>query len=148
MPFISHRFLSTLVVLALTLSITAPAVATIDVYAFDSEQQEQQFRGLTKDLRCPKCQNQSISDSDAPIAQDMRAQVADMVREGHTDEEVVTYFVDRYGDFVSYKPPVKAETILLWLLPIIAVLWGIWLVIRLIRKAASLPQEDEQEQQQ
>lgn len=125
--------------LALVLTLLPFAHASIDVYEFQSAQQEQQFRDLTKALRCPKCQNQAISDSDAQIAQDMRAEVADMVRAGHSEKEVVGFFVERYGDYVSYDPPLKPETVILWVLPIFALLWGIWLIVGLVKRAASLP---------
>lgn len=100
------------------------ALAAIDVYQFDTEEQETRFRVLTEELRCPKCQNQSIADSDAGIAQDMRERVARMIREGHDDQAIVDYFVDRYGDFVSYRPPVNAQTLVLWLGPAILLLLG------------------------
>lgn len=130
---------SLMVVLAFVFVTLSCAHASIDVYEFQSAQQEQQFRDLTKALRCPKCQNQAISDSDAQIAQDMRAEVADMVRAGHSEKEVVGFFVERYGDYVSYDPPLKPETVILWVLPIFALLWGIWLIVGLVKRAASLP---------
>lgn len=118
------------------------AGAAIDVYQFESEADEQRFRELIKELRCPKCQNQAISDSDAEIAHDMRAQVADMIQRGQSDDEIVDYFVQRYGDFVSYEPPFRADTLLLWLLPVVALGGGLILVVYLVRRAAELPPED------
>ena len=94
--------------IVLLLMLSMPAFAAIDVYQFDNEQQEQRFRILSEELRCPKCQNQSIADSDAGIAQDMRTRVHTMILEGKSDEDIVDYFVSRYGDFVSYRPPVNA----------------------------------------
>ena len=72
------------------------------------------IRTLVQELRCPKCQNQNIADSDAPIAMDLRAQVHRQLGEGKTDEQIIDYLVSRYGDFVLYKPPVTARTLLLW----------------------------------
>lgn len=110
------------------------SLAAIDVYQFDTETQEQRFHVLVEQLRCPKCQNQSISDSDADIARDMRAQVANMIREGRTDDEIVDFFTQRYGDFVNYKPPLQPETVLLWLGPGVIFLLGVMLVIMQIRR--------------
>ena len=110
-----------------------PAVQ--DIYQFDSVIDEQRFRELLVQLRCPKCQNQAISDSDAPIAQDMRQQVAEMIRAGRSDEEIVDYFVQRYGDFVSYHPPLTPQTMILWLAPLMAMGGGLILVLFQIRRA-------------
>jgi cytochrome c-type biogenesis protein CcmH len=110
-----------------------PAVQ--DIYQFDSVAEEQRFRELLVQLRCPKCQNQAISDSDAPIAQDMRQQVAEMIRAGRSDEEIVDYFVQRYGDFVSYHPPLTPQTMILWLAPLMAMAGGLLLVVLQIRRA-------------
>lgn len=110
-----------------------PAVQ--DIYQFGSVTDEQRFRELLVQLRCPKCQNQAISDSDAPIAQDMRQQVAEMIRAGRSDEEIVDYFVQRYGDFVSYHPPLTPQTMILWLAPLMAMAGGLLLVVLQIRRA-------------
>lgn len=110
-----------------------PAVQ--DIYQFDSGVEEQRFRELLVQLRCPKCQNQAIADSDAPIAQDMRQQVAEMIRAGRSDEEIVDYFVQRYGDFVSYHPPLTPQTMILWLAPLMAMAGGLVLVVLQIRRA-------------
>ncbi len=110
-----------------------PAVQ--DIYQFDSGVEEQRFRELLVQLRCPKCQNQAIADSDAPIAQDMRQQVAEMIRAGHSDDEIVDYFVQRYGDFVSYHPPLTPQTMILWLAPLMAMAGGLLLVVFQIRRA-------------
>lgn len=112
--------------------------AVIDVYQFESVDNEQRFRGLIEQLRCPKCQNQSISDSDADIAQDMRAQVANMIRDGRSDDEIVGYFTERYGDFVNYKPPVTPQTLILWVGPLLIFFVGLILVVVQIRRAKAI----------
>ncbi|WP_235901769.1 cytochrome c-type biogenesis protein [Alcanivorax sediminis] len=119
------------------------ALAAIDVYQFDSPQQEDRFHRLTEELRCPKCQNQSIADSDADLARDMRDRVHGMIVEGKSDDEIVGYFVSRYGDFVSYRPPVNARTSVLWLIPLLMLLGGGVLIVRLLRKASA--QADQQD---
>lgn len=129
----------------LLLLLSLPAWAAIDVYQFDNEQQELRFRALTEQLRCPKCQNQSIADSDAGIAMDMRARVHSMILAGNSDEEIVGYFVERYGEFVSYRPPVNAQTAILWLLPLLMLGGGAVLIAVLLRRASARADEDEGE---
>ncbi|AMN49115.1 cytochrome c-type biogenesis protein [Psychrobacter sp. P2G3] len=102
-------------VLACLLSMTA--YAAIDVYDFDSVQQEAQYRGLIEELRCPKCQNQNLAGSDAPIAQDLKQKVYDSVKDGRSDAEIRSYMQERYGDFITYKPPVRPSTWILWFFP-------------------------------
>lgn len=91
--------------------------AAIDVYDFDSPQQEAQYRGLIEELRCPKCQNQNLAGSDAPIAQDLKQKTYDLIKEGRSDGEIRNYMQERYGDFISYKPPVRPSTWILWFFP-------------------------------
>ncbi|MBU5616434.1 cytochrome c-type biogenesis protein CcmH [Psychrobacter sp. TAE2020] len=102
-------------VLATIMSMTANAA--IDVYDFDSIQQEAQYRGLIEELRCPKCQNQNLAGSDAPIAQDLKQKTYDLIKEGRSDGEIRNYMQERYGDFISYKPPVRPSTWILWFFP-------------------------------
>ncbi|MBO1531777.1 cytochrome c-type biogenesis protein CcmH [Psychrobacter sp. F1192] len=101
--------------LACLLSISSHAA--IDVYDFDSERQEAQYRGLIEELRCPKCQNQNLASSDAPIAQDLKQRTYDLVKDGRSDTEIRNYMQERYGDFISYKPPVRPSTWVLWFFP-------------------------------
>lgn len=103
------------VILAGLLSVSA--FAAIDVYDFDSVQQEAQYRGLIEELRCPKCQNQNLAGSDAPIAQDLKQKTYDLVKDGRSDGEIRDYMQERYGDFISYKPPVRPSTWILWFFP-------------------------------
>ncbi|MBQ25490.1 cytochrome c-type biogenesis protein [Alcanivorax sp.] len=133
--------------IVLLLMLAMPAFAAIDVYQFDNEQQEQRFRILSEELRCPKCQNQSIADSDAGIAQDMRTRVHTMILEGKSDEDIVDYFVSRYGDFVSYRPPVNAGTSILWLGPILLLLGGAVLIVILLRNASRKAAADDEASQ-
>lgn len=103
--------------LMVAMLISIPAQAAIDVYEFDSPQQEAQYRGLIEELRCPKCQNQNLAGSDAPIAQDLKQKTYDLVKDGRTDGEIRNYMQDRYGDFISYRPPVRPSTWILWFFP-------------------------------
>ncbi|MGY3932222.1 cytochrome c heme lyase subunit CcmL [Aeromonas encheleia] len=105
------------------------ARAAIDVYSFDSDAQEQTFRELTKELRCPKCQNQDIADSNAGLAKDLRDKTYQMVREGKDKQEVVDYMVARYGNFILYDPPMMASTLILWLGPLLVIVIGATTVV-------------------
>ncbi|WP_294033574.1 cytochrome c-type biogenesis protein [uncultured Moraxella sp.] len=103
--------------LLLGMSISTMAMASIDIYEFDSPQQEAQYRGLIEEFRCPKCQNQNLAGSDAPIAQDLKQKTYEMVKDGRSDTEIRNYMFERYGDFISYKPPVRPSTWILWFFP-------------------------------
>jgi cytochrome c-type biogenesis protein CcmH len=93
--------------------------------AFDSPEQEERYDRLVNELRCLVCQNQTIADSNADLAKDLRRQTLEMLRQGKSDEEILTFMTDRYGDFVLYRPPVKPTTWLLWGAPMILLLIGI-----------------------
>ena len=90
------------------------AWASIDVLNFTSPDQEKEYQQLTQELRCPQCQNNNIADSNATIAVDMRAKVFELLQEGKSKQQVVDYMVQRYGNFVTYDPPLTAATIMLW----------------------------------
>ncbi|EKL1672978.1 cytochrome c-type biogenesis protein CcmH [Salmonella enterica] len=123
------RLLPGMVMLMLVLVISGSARATTDVMPFKDEAQEQQFRQLTEQLRCPKCQNNSIADSNAMIATDMRRRVYDLMQEGKSRQEIIDYMVARYGNFVTYDPPLTPLTVLLWVLPLAAIVAGGWIIV-------------------
>ncbi|HHE0474254.1 TPA: cytochrome c-type biogenesis protein [Vibrio parahaemolyticus] len=118
---------------ALTFSLAAHAA--IEVYEFDNLEQEQQFKELGHTLRCPKCQNNTISDSNAELAQDLRHKVYEMTKEGKSKEEIVDYMIARYGNFVTYNPPFTMSTAILWLGPLAVVLGGFGLIVLRSRKS-------------
>ncbi|MBC6439292.1 MAG: cytochrome c-type biogenesis protein CcmH [Rhodospirillales bacterium] len=97
---------------------------------------EERARALSIDLRCLVCQNQSIDDSDAPLARDLRVLLRDRLVAGDSDEEAIAYIVDRYGDYVLLNPPFKATTLLLWFAPALALIAGVVLVFRTTRRKA------------
>ena len=105
-------------ILLMTLLLAGGARAAIDAYEFRDEAERARYRTLVEELRCPKCQNQNIADSNAPIAMDLRREIFRMLEENKSNDEIVEYLVDRYGDFVRYKPPVNAKTLLLWYGPV------------------------------
>ncbi|HDS1149610.1 TPA: cytochrome c-type biogenesis protein CcmH [Pluralibacter gergoviae] len=123
------------------------AAAAIDTWQFKDEAQEQQFRTLTEELRCPKCQNNSIADSNAMIAHDMRQKVYELMQQGQSRQQIIDYMVARYGNFVTYEPPVTPSTIVLWLLPALFIVGGglvIWRSSRRGRAAGESLAPDEQ----
>ncbi|AZT84393.1 cytochrome c-type biogenesis protein CcmH [Marinobacter sp. NP-4(2019)] len=125
------RPLIALIVLAALLPLQVSADEA-NVEGFDSLQEEQRYRDLTAELRCPKCQNQNIADSNAPIAKDMRDRVYQMMQDGASNEEIVGDLVGRFGEFVRYKPEVDRRTLLLWATPAIAVGIGLLAVASII----------------
>ena len=129
-------------VAVLGLALLGTAQAAIDTYEFANEAERQRYRSLVEELRCPKCQNQNIADSDAPIAMDLRAEIYRMLEEGQSDEQIIDFLVARYGDFVLYKPPVTGRTLLLWYGPAGLLLAGFVLlgVIVLRRRGKSSTQ--------
>lgn len=90
--------------------------------------------GLAEQLRCLVCQNQTIAESNAPLAVDLRQQINEQIGQGRSDTEIVDYMVERYGDFVRYRPPLKPITLLLWFGPPVLLLLALWVLIRNVRK--------------
>lgn len=111
------------------------AVFAVDNWAFTTPAQEQEFQQTLRQLRCPKCQNNSIADSTAPIAADMRQKVYELVREGKTRTQIIDYMVARYGNFVNYDPPVLPDTLILWLLPLLFVAAAVIVIVGHVRRS-------------
>jgi cytochrome c-type biogenesis protein CcmH len=118
--------------MALILLLAAPLLAQ-EPLVFDNAAQEARYNDLTLELRCLVCQNQNLADSDAPLAQDLRREIYDMMMAGQTDEQIKSFMVDRYGDFVLYRPPVQGNTLALWLLPIFLLGFGAIIVALVVR---------------
>ncbi len=117
------------------LLIVTPTVAlAIDVYDFETQEQEALYQQLAKELRCLVCQNQNLADSDAGLAKDLKNQVAEFVIAGQEAETIKQYMVDRYGDFVTYDPPMNASTLFLWFSPLLVFLIGGVMLFFNIRK--------------
>ena len=113
------------------------AFSSIDALNFSSPQQESDYHQLTQSLRCPQCQNNNIADSNATIAMDMRGKVFELLQEGKSKNDVVDYMVARYGNFVTYDPPMTASTLVLWIAPLLLVLLGVVFLLRRKPKAQS-----------
>ncbi|HEU0153676.1 MAG TPA: cytochrome c-type biogenesis protein [Arenimonas sp.] len=132
-----------LVLVSLAASAAAP-------FEFRDDAEEARFRALAAELRCVMCQNQSLADSNAQIAQDLRRQLLDLMREGKSDDEIKDYLVARYSDFVLYNPPVKPTTWLLWFGPALILLGGAAVLVVVVRRRAAAapalpPSNDSQE---
>ena len=123
----------------LGLVLLGTAQAAIDTYEFATEAERERYRNLVEELRCPKCQNQNIADSDAPIAMDLRGEIYRMLEEGKSNDEIIDFLVSRYGDFVLYKPPLTSRTLLLWYGPagLLLIGFGVLGVIVLRRRGQS-----------
>jgi cytochrome c-type biogenesis protein CcmH len=118
--------------MGLLLMLAAPLLAQ-EPLLFEDAAQEQRFNDLTLELRCLVCQNQNLADSDAPLAQDLRREIYDMMVAGQTNEQIKAFMVDRYGDFVLYRPPVQGNTLALWTLPILLLFGGAVVVFFTVR---------------
>lgn len=131
--------------IALLYCARAAAMEPVD---YRSDAEEQRFRALAAELRCVMCQNQSIADSNAPIAHDLRQEVLRLMREGQNDAQIKQYLVERYTDFVLYEPPMKKSTWLLWAGPFLLLLVGAGAVVMVIRRKnaapAAAPDENEE----
>ena len=132
----------------LLLLIAVTTQAAVETYSFDNAAKEASYKKLIAELRCLVCQNQSLSDSNAELAHDMRRKTYEMVAAGKTENEIVDFMVARYGDFVMYKPPVKQTTVLLWFGPLLFLLLAGVVVTVFIRKQKRAPAEVSAQQQQ
>ncbi|ABR00627.1 TPA: cytochrome c-type biogenesis protein [Haemophilus influenzae] len=122
---------------------SSAAFSAIDALNFSSPQQESDYHQLTQSLRCPQCQNNNIADSNATIAVDMRGKVFELLQEGKSKNDVVDYMVARYGNFVTYDPPMTASTLVLWIAPLLLVLLGVVFLLRRKPKTQSAVKSQE-----
>jgi cytochrome c-type biogenesis protein CcmH len=125
-------------ILLLSVSLPLPAAGPVEgdkePLVFNSVEQEERFKKLTVELRCLVCQNQNLADSDAPLAQDLRKEIHDMLIAGQDDETIKSFMVQRYGDFVLYKPPMQGNTLALWVMPALFLAIGAIAVFFAVRK--------------
>ncbi|WP_220463583.1 cytochrome c-type biogenesis protein [Sediminihaliea albiluteola] len=132
------NYLAALLLLVLSFS----AGAVIETYEFSSSELEQRYHLLSQELRCPKCQNQNIADSNAPISQDLRKQLYQQLEAGASDAEILDYMVARYGEFVRYRPAMSGVTIVLWAAPLLLLALALALAFSVLRSRRS---NDEQQ---
>lgn len=108
----------------------------VELFEFESPDQQQRAISLARTLRCPQCQNQNLIESNSPIAKDLRLVVFNMVKEGKSNNEITQYMTERFGEFVLYKPAMSASNLLLWLLPSLLFLLFIYLSVKSVRKGS------------
>ena len=140
---ISAMKISALKLAGLLILLLSVAAFAQEPLLFESKQQQDRFDELTKELRCLVCQNQNLADSDAPLAHDLRREVHEMMLGGQSDEQIKKFLVDRYGDFVLYRPPVQENTYLLWLGPLLLLLGGGLVLRSSVKKRTALLRDDE-----
>jgi cytochrome c-type biogenesis protein CcmH len=128
--------------LSLLLALSATAAFAIDITQFDDPAKQEQYLRLTHELRCMQCLNTSIADSQVDLASDLRKEVRDLVNEGKSDDEIRKYMVDRYGEFILFRPLTNARNMWLWLAPGIFLVIGALVAVRILRQRAKLVDQD------
>jgi cytochrome c-type biogenesis protein CcmH len=128
--------------LALVL-MSVPALAIDTGKAFEDPEMQARYERLIAETRCVTCQNQSIKDSNAFIAADLRREIRRLMVEGKTNDEIADFLVTRYGDFVLYRPRMTGKTLALWIAPFVLVLFGGFALVRVVRRRMSMPLDDE-----
>ena len=135
-----HRLV--LAVISVFLLVTQSYVsAQVDTFEFDNDEQQSRFRQLSDELRCPMCQNTNLSGSTGGVAEDLRREIHRMILEGLSNEEIEQFMFERYGDFIFYRPRLRAETILLWFGPLVFLIIGGFVAYSIFRRANSVDQE-------
>ncbi|WP_405220430.1 cytochrome c-type biogenesis protein [Lentisalinibacter sediminis] len=129
--------------LALLMALTVSAFAIDKGPAFEDPATQARYEELIDEIRCATCQNQSIKDSNAMLAEDLRREIREMISEGKSNEEILLFLTDRYGEFVLYRPPFDQRTALLWGAPVLLLLIAAFVLLRVIRRRTNLPIDDE-----
>jgi cytochrome c-type biogenesis protein CcmH len=138
---VSLRYIA---VLFLATGLFTPSVWAIDrAAAFSDPGQQARYERLANELRCLVCQNETIKDSNASLAADLRRELREQMQAGKSDEEILTFLTDRYGDFVRYRPPLTARTVLLWAAPVLLLLAGLASAAVVIVRRSRLPMTDD-----
>ena len=117
-------------------SLATLASAQVDTFQFETPDQQTRFRQLSDELRCPMCQNTNLTGSTGGVAQDLRREIHRMILEGMSDREIEQFMFERYGDFIFYRPRLRAETILLWFGPLLFLLIGSFIAYRIVRRSS------------
>jgi len=126
------KILSKFIILMLLTVGSYVAVAEIILYPFTDPVKEERFNSLIKELRCPKCQNNNLADSNAPLSTDLKDIIYEKINAGESDNQIVYFLKERYGDFISYRPPVKPSTWLIWYGPFVILIIGGFLIFRFV----------------
>ncbi|MFC1775980.1 cytochrome c-type biogenesis protein CcmH [Pseudomonadota bacterium] len=141
------RLFILMLTLIMSVSVLAQLTPVPEPLVFDNQEQEKRFNELTMELRCTVCQNQNLADSDATLAHDLRRKVHELLLAGKTDDEIKQFMVERYGDFVLYRPPVQKNTYLLWLAPMVLLFIGALVLRSIIKKRVVLLDTDKTDNQ-
>lgn len=131
-----------IVLLAALLAVT-PALAIDTGPAFEDPATQARYERIIAEVRCLTCQNQSIKDSNAVLASDLRREIREMITEGRSDEEIYRFLTERYGDFALYRPQINERTYLLWGAPLLLLAIGLVVILRVIRRRTTMPLDDE-----
>ncbi len=123
------------------ITVTNTAFAAVDTFEFATPEQQQRFRRMSDEFRCPMCQNTNLTGSNGGVAEDLRREIYLMIIDGKTDDEIEQFMFERYGDFVFYRPRLTIETILLWFGPLLFFILGAWIVLGIVRRAKASSQE-------
>lgn len=129
-------------VLLCSLLLPNAAYSQVDTFQFDSEEQQNRFRTLSDELRCPMCQNSSLSGSTGGTAEDLRREIHRMIMEGRSDSEIIQFMFERYGDFILFRPRLTAGTVLLWFGPLLFLLIGGLICLGIWRRARKISDSD------
>lgn len=128
----------------LTLSLFATVAHAVDTEeAMDDPVLQARYEKIVAEVRCLKCQNQTIKDSNAFLAGDLRREIRHMLEEGLTDEQIFDFLVERYGDFALYKPRASGKTLILWIAPALFLLGGAFVLVNIVRRRMALPIDDD-----
>ena len=130
-------------ILAAAMLAVAPVAAIDNSKAFDDPELQARYDKLISEVRCLKCQNQSIKDSNVFLAADLRREIRRLIAEGKTDAEIQDFLVTRYGEFALYRPRTSGKTLILWIAPFLLVLLGGFAMFRIVRHRMSLPMDDD-----
>jgi cytochrome c-type biogenesis protein CcmH len=128
-----------LAVCVLLVTLASPALAIDTDKAFDDPELQARYEHIIEEVRCLKCQNQSIKDSNAFLAGDLRREIRRMLSEGKTDEEIYDFLVARYGEFALYRPRMSGKTLVLWIAPILLLLGGGFVLVNILRRRMAMP---------
>lgn len=124
------------------LLISFSSFAAIEVHEFDNDVDRQRYQTFIDEMRCPKCQNQNLAGTNSPIAMDLRRELEFMIKDGKTDKEIVDFMVERYGEFILYRPRLSPATMLLWGAPVALLIIGVVMLLLIVRKRRRVDVEE------
>lgn len=133
------------IAIALAIVLLSTSAAAIDTgVAFEDPELQARYEDIIEQVRCLKCQNQTIKDSNAFLAADLRREIRRMIEQGMSDDQIFDFLVERYGDFALYRPRASGKTLAVWLIPGLLLLGGGWIIFNVMRRRMDLPIDDEQ----